>query len=43
MDSDRKSMSSFLAKINSNDPKEMGLDMFLSSLDISFFTLPLVF
>ena len=42
MESDHKSMRSFLAKTNSNEPKEMALDMFLSSLDLSFFTLPLV-
>ena len=41
--SDHKSTSSFLAKTNSNEPRELALDMFLSSIDLSFFTLPLVF
>ena len=37
-------MRSFLAKTpNSNDPNEMALDLFLSSIDLSFITLPLVF
>lgn len=43
MESDHRSMRSFLAKTNSDEPREMALDMFLSSIDISFFTLPLVF
>ena len=41
--SDHKSTSSFLAKTNSNEPRELALDMFLSSIDLSFFTLPLAF
>lgn len=41
--SDKVSYHSFLAKTNSDSPLELALDMFLSSIDISFFTLPLVF
>jgi len=36
-------MRSFLNKTDSDNPIELAIDMFLSSLDISFFTLPLVF
>ena len=40
---DLASIRSFLAKTNSDEPIELAIDMFLSSIDISFFTLPLVF
>ena len=43
MDGDLHSLRSFLAKTNSDAPREMAIDMFFSSIDISFFTLPLVF
>ena len=42
-ESDNQSARSFLSKTNSNEPNELALDMFLSSVDLSFFILPLVF
>ena len=42
-ESDNQSARSFLDKTNSNEPNELALDMFLSSVDLSFFILPLVF
>ena len=40
---DLESIRWFLAKTNSDEPIELAIDMFLSSMDISFFALPLVF
>lgn len=43
MESEQGSLKSFLGKTSSDEPIELALEMFLSSIDISFFTLPLVF
>ena len=36
-------MRSYLAKTNSDEPGQLAIDMFLSTIDISFFALPMVF
>ena len=42
-ESENQSVKSFLNKTSSNEPNELALDMFFSSVDLSFFILPLVF